>query len=226
MACVGARGTRAEPELTMAQFLDRLMAAESAGRDTAKNPRSTALGAFQFIETTFVAVTARHFAAETAGLDGARLLALRTNRAFARRAAEAFTNDNAAYLAANGVRASFPHLRLAHLVGPGAAVRLLRLPPAAPVGPVLGAGTVRANPFLVRMTVADLVARSARDLAVRPDTVAGVADAAPGSGPATTPRARVAVRCNLDLASCRRWLMLAERRTASPARVKAARLVR
>jgi hypothetical protein len=33
-------------------FLDRLMHAESAGRDSAANPRSTALGPFQFIKST------------------------------------------------------------------------------------------------------------------------------------------------------------------------------
>ena len=213
----------AEPDMTMATYLDRLMAAESGGRDGARNPRSTAVGPFQFIETTFIAVAGRHFAAETAGLDTARLLALRTDRAFARRAAEAFTRDNAAHLSASGVNASFPHLRLAHLVGPTAAARLLQLPPSAPVAPVLGAGAMRANPFLAGMTVAGLVARSARDLAVRPETASGVA-AAPGSAP--PPRAAIAVRCNLDLASCRRWLVLAERRGTGGTRARVARLAR
>ncbi len=216
----------AAPEMTMATFLDRLMLAESAGRDDARNPRSTAVGPFQFIETTFVSVAARHFAAETVALTVPQLLALRTNRAFARRAAEAFTNDNAAYLVANGVAATYPHLRLAFLVGPGGAARLLRLPPAAPVGPVLGAGVIRANPFLARMSVADLVARCARDLAVRPESVAGVVPKA-GTvqlvGVLAPAKPAVVARCNLDLPSCRRWLALAERRIERPKTVRQAR---
>jgi hypothetical protein len=49
-------------------FLDRLMGAESAGADHAKNPRSTAVGPFQFIKATFLEVTRRHFPTEVAGL--------------------------------------------------------------------------------------------------------------------------------------------------------------
>jgi hypothetical protein len=44
-------------------FLDRLMSAESGGLAHAKNPRSTALGPFQFIKSTFLEITRRHFPA-------------------------------------------------------------------------------------------------------------------------------------------------------------------
>ena len=56
------------PELTIDGFLDRLMMAESGGNDAARNQRSTALGPFQFIKSTFVEVARRHFAEETATL--------------------------------------------------------------------------------------------------------------------------------------------------------------
>lgn len=39
------------PAFPMEEFLDRLMIAESGGRLRRKNPRSTALGPFQFIES-------------------------------------------------------------------------------------------------------------------------------------------------------------------------------
>src|SRR5262249_58306119 len=42
-------------------FLDHLMRAESGGRDTAANPRSTALGPYQFIKSTFLDLARRHF---------------------------------------------------------------------------------------------------------------------------------------------------------------------
>src|SRR5690606_6893021 len=40
-----------EAAMTMPKFFDRLMMAESGGRLTARNARSTALGPFQFIES-------------------------------------------------------------------------------------------------------------------------------------------------------------------------------
>jgi hypothetical protein len=193
----------------MAQFLDRLMMAESAGRDHARNPRSTALGPYQFIVSTFLEVTRRHFAAETQALDLAQLLALRTDRAFARRAAEAYTKDNAALLAAQGLAASHPNLRLAFLVGPGAAVRVLQSPPEAPLAGLLGPGVIRANPFMLGMSAAGLIAKSARD--VDPRAVIWVPPAIAG-GAFRPARPAIAVACDLTRPSCRRWLALAERR--------------
>jgi hypothetical protein len=207
----------------MALFLDRLMLAESGGRDDASNPRSTALGPFQFIETTFLNVVRRHFAAETGELSKQEILKLRTNRPFARRAAEAFTRDNAALLAIAGHEASLANLRLAHLVGPGAAVRILKAPVSTPVVSVLGGQVARANPFLVRMTAADLVRWSARSLkapasgnariAADPSRVGKSADAAA--------KPEITVRCNRALVSCRRWIALAKNRLARKERVAA-----
>lgn len=199
-----------EPNLTLDGFLDRLMVAESGGNDLARNPRSTAVGAYQFIASTFLLVVRRHFAAETAALGVSDILKLRTDRAFARRAAEAYTKDNARHLAGRGLAASFPNLRLAYLVGPSGAVKVLSAKPETKVEAVLSASALRANPFLGRMTVADLIARSARDLSVAPDTRAGlVADLAV---PPERARPRIAVRCSLARPSCQRWLRLAEAR--------------
>ncbi|MGH6816126.1 MAG: hypothetical protein ACREC6_10500, partial [Hyphomicrobiaceae bacterium] len=119
-------------EATLAIFLDRLMHAESSGRDFAANPRSTALGPFQFIKATFLEVARKHFASEIAQLTEEQILALRTNRAFARRAAEAYTRDSADYLSQNGQTPTFVNLRLAFLVGPAGALRLLRAPEQTP----------------------------------------------------------------------------------------------
>ena len=145
-------------------FLDRLMVVESGGRDDARNPRSTAVGPYQFIESTFLDVARRHFQAETASLTPVQILALRTNRPFARRAAEAFTRDNADILANNGLAATPAHLRLSFLVGPSAAVRLLKAEAATPVITLLGANVVQANPFMAGMGARDLVAWSERSI--------------------------------------------------------------
>ena len=96
-----------------------------------------------------------------------QVLALRADRAFARRVAAAFTEENARLLVANGLPASWPNLRLAFFAGPAGAVRILKSPADASVMSVLGPAVVRANPFLARMTAADLAAWSAHSIAGR-----------------------------------------------------------
>ncbi len=212
-----AASAEKKPDPELETFLDRLMMAESSGRDFLRNPLSTAVGPFQFIEATFLEVVRRNFAAETAQLGPPQILALRTNRAFARKVAEAFTVENAGHLSRAGVTPSFAHLRLAYFVGPAAAVRVIKMPPQTPVALVLGPAAIKANPFLVRYTAADLIARAAREVSVDPAAVAGVAPR-PGSA-AKKPARLIQPACNLTQASCRRWLALAERRLAKGQKV-------
>ena len=150
-------------------FLDRLMRAESNGLSHAKNPRSSALGPFQFINSTFLAVMRQHFPGDIADLSERGILALRTKHDVARRAAKAFCRDNMAYLMERGVTPTFGHLRLAFLLGPEGAARVLKAPPGRPVPQILEGGVIAANPFMRRMTAADLVARATRDVSPKPD---------------------------------------------------------
>ena len=152
------------PASAFDMFLNRLMRSESNGQDTAKNPRSTALGAFQFINSTFLEVMRRHFPGDVANMNESDILALRTDRGFARRAAEAFSKQNLDYLADRGLKPTFGHLRLAFLLGPVGAARVLEAPPAKPVTEILDDRVVTANPFMRRMSAADLIARAHRDV--------------------------------------------------------------
>jgi len=214
----------AKAKMTMDDFLDRLMIAESGGRDTAKNPLSTATGAFQFIESTFLSVMQRHYPDRVKKLDAAQILVLRTDRKTARDAARAYTLDNAQILAANGHKATFPHLRLAFLLGANGALRILDAKPETPLAPLLGPGVMRANPFMTRLTAAGLIARAARDVSLDPRALAGlkpIRDPVTGKiiMPARTARRpRIRVRCNLSRPSCRRWLALKKRRLGKRAR--------
>lgn len=195
-------------EMTLDTFLDRLMLAESGGRDNVANPRSTAVGPFQFVVATFLSLTRRHFAAETAAMTPEQILLLRTNRAFSRQVAAAYTRDNAAQLGGAGIAATWPHLRLAFFAGADGAIRVISAKPETPVASILGGAVINANPFLARMTARDLIERSARDLRQPTATTAGLAvDPSPRSKPNAIP-----VSCDLSLPSCRRWLALAERR--------------
>jgi len=226
---------------TMDAFLDRLMLAESGARDTARNPRSTALGPFQFIEQTFLEVAWRHFGDELRGRTSVDILALRTDRAFARRVAEAYTRDNAALLAANGIEASWTNLRLAFFAGPTAALRILRAPPRTPVDQILGPAAMRANPFLAGYSAERLIAWAARSLELRHGPLAEptqviivaarkgasapvgtLASAPPGSAKDATAGPPIVVRCKIARPSCKAWLALAEKR-AMRARMAAVR---
>ncbi len=225
------QGAGAGPDSgVMAAFLDRLMLVESGGRDDARNPRSTAVGPYQFIESTFRDLARRHFQAETASLAPAQILALRTNRQFARRAAEAFTRDNADILANNALTTTPGNLRLSFLVGPNAAVRVLRAEAATPVITLLGANVVQANPFMAGMAARDLVAWSERSIAgggtagqigPRLPSQRALAGMTP-SGSAARPVAQP--NCKLELASCRRWIALATKKppNVTPKRLAAA----
>jgi len=193
-------------------FLDKLMRAESGGALNARNPRSTAVGPFQFIESTFQELVARHFASETENLAPPAVLALRTDLAFSRRAAAIYTRENAGLLVGNGFEANFRNLRLAFLVGAGGALRILEAQAGEKVSDLLGAAVVRANPFMARMTAADLLERCAREVDGRQEAIAGL----PADGQGAQPqRLKIKVKCKLALASCRKWLALSTARLQS-----------
>ena len=196
-------------------FLDRLMAAESGGRSHAKNPRSTALGPYQFINATFLAVARRHFPLEVAGLNDARILALRSDRDFSRKAAAAFSRDNITFLKERGLNPTFGHLRLAYLLGAGDAAAVLLVQQDTRVTDVLSAGVVKANPFMRGMTAADLIEKSERDVARdRSQLTAVAAMPKPHARPQPLPRPSERrfvsdeKRCNPKLASCRKAIAL------------------
>jgi hypothetical protein len=192
-------------------FLDRLMRAESGGRDLAANPRSTAVGPYQFIKSTFVDVARRHLADKITGLTEEQILALRTDRETARRAAAAYCRESAASLQEKGLSPNYAHLRLAFLLGPTAAARVMQAPAEATVGDLLGPAVVKANPFLVGMTVTDLTAKAARDLAEEPELAPQQhrrSVLARYSARHAEPQASGKTRCKTRLPSCRRFLAL------------------
>jgi hypothetical protein len=208
------------PPAKFETFLDRLMAAESGGRSNAKNPRSSALGPFQFIKSTFLEVTRRHFPDEIAGLEEDEILGLRSNQDLARRAAAAYCKDSAAFLKEQGLEPTFTHLRLAYLLGPAGAAIVMRADGHEQVAQLLSATVIKANPFMRRMSVADLLAKSEHDISSERRLARDTHDlASPAPSPIARPRARVMpadsharrATCNPKLASCRKFQELAKK---------------
>ena len=197
-----AEPAAAQPEkanLPIETFLDRLMRAESNGQLDAKNPRSTALGPFQFIESTFLEVARKHFPGDITGLSDAEILAKRTDPEFSRRAALAYTQDNAAFLGELGLEVTSVTLRLAFLIGPSGAARLLQADADTLLSAILSSEVLTANPFMASMTAADLLRKAALDLSGN-GRITGL-----GQSGSKVP---FPIRCKLGLASCRRWVAL------------------
>lgn len=189
-------------------YLNQLMMAESGGKLHASNPRSSALGPYQFIRSTFLEVTRRHFADEIGALSQPQILRLRTDFGFSRRIAEAYSRENAVYLRERGHKASPANLRLAFFAGAAGAARIITADPKTPVARLLGSAAVSANPFLGRMTAQSLIDRSARDM-----RLTATFDLYPGRAASPVKKhPQIDIRCNLKRASCRKWLFLAKKR--------------
>ncbi|MEZ5855831.1 MAG: hypothetical protein R3D67_14205 [Hyphomicrobiaceae bacterium] len=196
----------------METFLDHLMQAESGGRDTAANPRSTALGPFQFIESTFIEVSRRHFPADTEKLANGELLRLRTTGHSRGGQLEAYTRDG-------HLRSSRPSCRTSPICVwhfsrmPGRGGARLAGPRRYPLAiRVVGAAVVQANPFMAGMTTSEPYSLVQEQLAG-----SEIAAAEIKGNPAWKVRKAEALPstwCDRGLASCRRWIALARQRVA------------
>ena len=191
----------------MDAFLDRLMLAESGGDILARNPRSSALGPFQFIRSTFLEVSRRNFPEEIGEFSKAEILRLRTDLDFSRRVARAYSRQNAALLRRQGLAANATNLRLAFFAGAAGAARVINAKPDTPVSSLLAAEALRANPFLYRMTAQALMRKSAREAGDL-----GLLELHPDERKSRGGIATIKLRCNLGRPSCRKWLFLRKKR--------------
>ncbi|MDF3605053.1 hypothetical protein PE067_02075 [Paracoccus sp. DMF-8] len=125
---------------------------------------STATGLGQFIESTWLRMMRSYRPDLVATLDRQQLLDLRLEPGLSRQMVRHLAQENEAFLRARGINATAGNLYLAHFLGPMGAAQALSADPAAPVGAVMGANVVNANPFLRNYTIADLRAWSDRKM--------------------------------------------------------------
>jgi hypothetical protein len=169
---------------------DKVISVESAGDANAKNPRSTATGAGQFIEETWLDMLAKHRPDITGSRD--ELLALRTNKDLSREMTDAYAADNGGILKGAGLPVTPGTQYLAHFAGPKGAVGLLNADPSAPASSVLRPSAIKANPFLANMSAGDVAAWADRKMGgpSAPMSMAGPRPAAPAvAAPAVAPTA-------------------------------------
>lgn len=137
-------------------IIDQIIQVESGGNPNAKNPRSSATGAGQFIDSTWLNILPRYRPDLTTGRTREEILALRNDPDISRAMTEALASENAAMLTRAGFNASPGNTYLAHFVGPNGAVGVLKADSATPVANLLDPKAINANPFLLNMTAGDL----------------------------------------------------------------------
>lgn len=136
--------------------VDRIIGVESGGNATAKNPNSSATGAGQFIDSTWLATAKSHRPDLFNGRTTADVLALRNDKALSREMTAYLANDNAQFLRNQGVQPTDGDIYLAHFLGPRGASQVIKADPGMSVASIVGQDAVNANPFLKGMTASDV----------------------------------------------------------------------
>lgn len=133
-------------------------ALESGGRADARNPNSTATGADQFTEGTWLAMVERERPAWAEGLSREQLLAERTNPERSGEMAAALDRANAQALTREGLPATVHNLYAAHHFGEAGGIAFAKAAPDTPVASILTPEQIQANPYLRGKTKAEVLA--------------------------------------------------------------------
>lgn len=153
----------------------RIIIAESNGDPNAKNKRSSATGAAQFLDDTWLEAVRRHRRDLIQGRSDKGVLDLRGNAELTRDIAARLVEEHAAMLTKRGLPVTPGSLYLAHFAGPAGAVALLSGAESADAALVMAAADmtgrttreklVNANTFLNAMTVGDIKSWADRKMA-------------------------------------------------------------
>jgi hypothetical protein len=146
--------------------VERIIAIESNGDPNAKNKRSSAMGAGQFLNDTWLEAVRRHRRDLTQSRSNKEILQLRRDTELTREIATRLIEEYAVMLSKRGLPVTPGTLYLSYFAGPAGAVALLssaedadaasRMAFADVTGRTTREKLVSANPFLNVLTVADL----------------------------------------------------------------------
>jgi hypothetical protein len=147
-------------------LVERIIKVESSGIPNAKNKLSSATGAGQFLDDTWLEAVRKHRRDPTKGRNDKELLELRQDAELTKEIITLLVGQYARTLRKRGLPLSSGSLYLAYSAGPAGAVALLSGAEYADAASVMAAADttgrttrqelVRANPFLELLTVRDL----------------------------------------------------------------------
>ncbi len=158
LSAAGAASSLKQAEEIARASIGRTIGLESGGKADARNPNSSATGAAQFIDKTWITVLSSARPDLVAGKSKAEILAMRNDPALSRQMAEAYAVDNARGLFQSGLPVTPQTVYMAHHFGLGGARLLLQADPSAKVASILPANVVSANPYLRGKSVGELIA--------------------------------------------------------------------
>lgn len=139
----------------------RLGGTENAtGNPAAKNPRSSATGNGQFIDSTWIDQVRKQYPDQTARMTDPQILAQRSDPILSHQMTMAYGAENAGALGDAGIPPNSTTLAAAHKLGPGDAVKVLgaaRTMPQTPLSSILSPAVIAANPRFARQTAGSYV---------------------------------------------------------------------
>ena len=160
----------ARPRPAGQSYEDRIIMDESGGNTNARNPLSSAGGAGQFLDGTWMEFAAAH-PELFKGMTRDQILAAKFNLELSKKAARWYAEQNTPILTRAGVDPTEANLALSHKYGPGGAIQLLtayRANPNTPMPAVVSEDVIKRNPDLASRTVGDVVAATERRFGPRP----------------------------------------------------------
>jgi hypothetical protein len=145
---------------------EQIIKVESNGDYNAKNKRSSATGLGQFVNETWLVLIRTHRPDLAKGRSESEVLELRRDPEIARAMTVRFAERNAAILRKRGLPVTPATLYLAHFAGSAGAAAILSAQEQADAATIMAAADatrktdratlVKLNPFLERLTIADL----------------------------------------------------------------------
>ena len=146
--------------------VERIIAIESGGDSNARNKRSSATGAAQFLDETWLEMIQTYRRDLVEGRSEKEILELRRDPALTRVITTRLVEQNAAMLKKRGLPVTPGTLYLTHFAGPTGAVAVLSVSENADAASLMASADatgrttreklVNANPFLKELTVGDL----------------------------------------------------------------------
>ena len=153
----------------MASLTDRIIGAESGGNPYARNPRSSAGGAGQFLDGTWLSMIQKYRPDLAAGKTKEQLLTLKFDPVLSKQMTDAYASENQGFLKQRGIDPNPSNTYLAHFAGPAGA-SALHANPSASAESVLGPKVIAANPFLKGKTAQDVIDWSAKKMGSSPSS--------------------------------------------------------